>query len=291
LARIVQGLATGAALGAIGAGVLDLDPVRGPVANSIAPPLGTGLGGLLAGLLAHFLPAPTVLVYLVLAAIFILQAIGVMLMAETVAPRAGALDSLWPRFSLPIAARKPMLLAAPILIAAWSLAGFYASLAPAVTRSVFNFDPSLASGVAAFALAGSAAVSILLLRKAAPEAMMGYGALTLLVGTVIAVWSMTFQSPVAFFAGTIVAGVGFGSGLQGAMRTVVPMAKAHERAGLMSLVFVVSYLAMGVPAVIAGYFVSRDGHLLLTAQHFGALVATLASFALIGSILRIRRIS
>jgi MFS family permease len=62
LGRVVQGLATGAALGAVGAGTLDLDKARGPVANAVTPPLGTGAGGLLAGLLVHYLPAPTLLV-------------------------------------------------------------------------------------------------------------------------------------------------------------------------------------------------------------------------------------
>src|SRR5215510_11537946 len=72
LARVVQGIATGAALGAVGAGMLDLDKTRGPVANAVTPPLGTGIGGLLAGLLVHYLPAPTQLVYLILAAVFAL---------------------------------------------------------------------------------------------------------------------------------------------------------------------------------------------------------------------------
>src|SRR3974390_2525037 len=36
-ARVVQGIATGAALGALGAGMLDLDKARGPVANAVTP--------------------------------------------------------------------------------------------------------------------------------------------------------------------------------------------------------------------------------------------------------------
>src|SRR5215470_9021467 len=132
LGRAVQGIATGAALGAVGAGMLDLDKVRGPVANAVTPPLGTGAGGLLAGLLVHYLPAPTVLVYFVLATVFVLQAVGVIFMAETVTRRSGAVASLKPQIALPAAARAPMLLAAPILVAAWSLAGFYASLMPAL---------------------------------------------------------------------------------------------------------------------------------------------------------------
>src|SRR6185436_201875 len=72
LARVVQGIATGAALGAVGAGMLDLDKARGPVANAVAPPLGTGMGGMAAGLFVHYLPAPTLLVYLLLASVFVM---------------------------------------------------------------------------------------------------------------------------------------------------------------------------------------------------------------------------
>ena len=285
LARVVQSIATGAALGAVGAGMLDLDKVRGPIANSVTPPLGTSAGGLLAGMLVHYLPAPTLLVYFVLATVFVLQALGAIFMAETVTRRAGAVASLKPQFDLPAAARAPMLVAAPVLIAAWSLAGFYASLIPALTRSVFGFDPSLASGIAAFAFAGSAAATVLALSSTAPRTVMAYGALALIAGTAAANGALGGHSATGFFAATALAGSGFGAGFQGAVRTVLPTAKAHERAGVLSVVFVVSYLAMGVPAIVAGFFVSHGGALLSTAQHFGAAVEALAAFALLGTLL------
>ena len=284
LSRVVQGLATGAALGAVGAGMLDLDKARGPVANAVTPPLGTGAGGLLAGLLVHYLPAPTLLVYFVLATVFVLQALGVIFMAETVTRRAGAVASLKPQFGLPAAARAPMLIAAPVLVAAWSLAGFYASLIPALIRSVFGFDPSLASGIAAFAFAGSGAATVLALGSRAPRTVMAYGAIALIAGTAAAMGALGAQSATGFFLATALAGSGFGAGFQGAVRTVLPTAKAHERAGVLSVVFVVSYLAMGVPAIIAGFFVSRGAQLLATAQEFGAVVAILSALALVGTL-------
>ena len=284
LGRVVQGLATGAALGAVGAGMLDLDKARGPVANAVTPPLGTGAGGLLAGVLVHYLPAPTLLVYFVLATVFVLQALGVIFMAETVTRRAGAVASLKPQFGLPAAARAPMLIAAPVLVAAWSLAGFYASLIPALTRSVFGFDPSLASGIAAFAFAGSGAATVLALGSRAPRTVMAYGAFALIAGTAAAMGALGAQSATGFFLATALAGSGFGAGFQGAVRTVLPTAKAHERAGVLSVVFVVSYLAMGVPAIIAGFFVSRGAQLLATAQEFGAVVAILSALALAGTL-------
>ncbi|MBQ1014586.1 MFS transporter, partial [Micromonospora sp. M51] len=80
IARLVQGLAAGAATGAVGAAMLDIDRARGTLANSLAPGIGTGSGALLSALLIQFLPAPTRLVYLVLLVILLIQAVGVALM-------------------------------------------------------------------------------------------------------------------------------------------------------------------------------------------------------------------
>ncbi len=78
-------------------------------------------------------------------------------------------------------------------------------------------------------------------------------------------------------------GAGFGAGLQGAVRSVVPFAAPAERAGVLSLMFLVSYLAMGLPAVVAGYLVVHEGNVFRTAQEFGAVVMILATLALIGA--------
>jgi predicted MFS family arabinose efflux permease len=80
----------------------------------------------------------------------------------------------------------------------------------------------------------------------------------------------------------IVAGAGFGSGFQGGIRTVVPLAAPHQRAGLVSLLYVVSYLGLGVPAVLAGFGVVHGGGLIVTARYYGAAVIALAALALIG---------
>src|ERR1700743_230152 len=84
IARVIQGLATGAALGAIGAALLDVNKERGAFANALSPALGTGTGALLSALLVRYLPAPTHLVYLVLIGIIAVQAVGVALLRETV---------------------------------------------------------------------------------------------------------------------------------------------------------------------------------------------------------------
>src|SRR3954470_14071345 len=105
VARVVQGLATGAAVGAIGAMMLDVDAKRGQLANAFTPGIGTGTGALLSALLVSFLPAPTHLVYYVLLGVFLLQAVGVAFIRETVTRAPGALASLKPEITVPKAVR------------------------------------------------------------------------------------------------------------------------------------------------------------------------------------------
>jgi predicted MFS family arabinose efflux permease len=284
IARVIQGLSAGAAIAAVGAGMLDLDKARGTLANAVTPALGTATGGIVSGLMVHFLPAPTHLVFLVLGVTFLAQAVGVVFMTETGTPRPGALASLKPRFSVPGATRKPLLIAVPALVAPWALAGFYGSLGPALMQSTFGLDASLFGGLALFILGGSASVSIFLLQRYDADTMTSFGASLLLAGVTVAMFALSYQSSAAFFLGTVVAGAGFGTSVQGAIRIVVPFAPASERAGVLSVIFVVSYLAMGAPAVVAGYLVAHGGNIDTTAREFGATVMMLAALALLGAV-------
>jgi predicted MFS family arabinose efflux permease len=285
-ARVVQGLATGAAAGAVGAGMLDLDRARGTIANAVGPMVGTATGGVLSGVMVAFLPRPTVLVYLLLAAIFVAQALGVAAMRESATPRPGALASLRPRFQLPPQVRAPMLLAAPALVAAWALIGFYGSLGPTlVKRLVGSTSPAL-GGLVLFTMAGSGALSVLLTQRRPARFQTIFGTVALLAGVAVTLLAIAHASVGLLFAGTAVAGAGFGGTFQGAVRSVVTQAGPHERAGVLSILYVVAYLAMGLPAVLGGLRVVHGRGLLPTAHEYGLAVMGLAVLALVGTLAR-----
>ena len=86
------------------------------------------------------------------------------------------------------------------------------------------------------------------------------------------------------FAGCVVAGSGFGAAFHGAIRMVLPLAAPAERAGVLSVVYVVAYLAMGVPAVLAGIRVVHGDGLLATAHEYGLAIIGLATLALAGAL-------
>jgi MFS family permease len=285
-ARVVQGLSTGSALGAVGAGMLDIDRVRGTVTNAVAPILGTATGALLSGIFVQFLPVPTHLIYLVLLAVLVLQAVGVLLMAETAQPQPGAWRSLRIQVGLPPAVRSAFLVAVPVLVALWSLGGFYASLGPALTRVVTGSSSPVLGGLGLSVLAFSGAAAVLATRNVRPDRQMTLSTVALLVGVALIVVSVDELSSSLFFLGTAISGAGFGAAFQGAIRMVVPLARVHERSGVLSLLFVVSYLALGLPAVVGGYLVVHDGGLISTARTYGAGVMVLAGLALLGSLSR-----
>jgi MFS family permease len=284
VARIVQGLATGAAIGTVGAGMLDIDQERGAVANATAPGLGTASGAILSSFAVQWLPAPTRLVYVVCAGVLLAQAIGVFWLPET-SPRApGAWRSLVPQIALPAQTRAPMLAAGPVLFAVWALAGFYGSLGPSLIDHLVGSASVIDAGLGLGVLAGVAAVTTYVLRAMSASRVMMIGTTTLIAGVSIVLLSVWANSAQGFFAGTAVAGIGFGAGFQGGIRLVAPLAHLDQRAGVLSVLFIASYLGLGIPAVAAGVAVVQGGGLVATSYEYGAAVVLLAFFATVNLI-------
>ena len=281
-ARVVQGLSTGAALGAIGAAMLDMDRELGTFANAVVPGMGSASGAILSALAVRFLPDPTHLIYLALIGVLVAQASAIVAMRETVSRAPGALASLRPEITLPRALRAPVLTAMPVLFATWALAGLYGALGPALVHALTGSGDVVLGAMSLFVLAASAVVATILLRRAAARTVMLVGIVALVTGVTVTIAGVSLGSAAVFFAGSAIAGAGFGSGFQGAIRLVVPLAAAHQRAGLVSLLYVVSYLGLGVPAVLAGFGVVHGGGLIDTARYYGAAVIALAVLALFG---------
>jgi Major Facilitator Superfamily len=281
-ARIIQGVATGAALGAIGAGMLDVDRERGALANALSPGVGTGSGALISALFVQFLPGPTHLIYLALIGVFAVQAAGVLFLRETVTPVPVTRAVFVPEVRLPRATRGAVLAAAPVLFAVWALAGLYAALGPSIVATLTGSGSVVLGAASVTALTVTAVAATYLLRNVPARTVLVWGIGGLVAGVAITLIALGAGSVALFFAGTAVSGVGFGAGFQGGIRTVVPLAAPHERAGVLSLLFVICYLGMGVPAVAAGFGATDGLGLLGSARVYGIALIALAGLALAG---------
>ena len=269
-ARVLQGVATGIATSALSAGLLDLNRERGALLNSVAPLLGMAIGAVGTGALAEFAPAPTKLVFELLLAAFLLQTIAAFWLPETVQRRSGALASLRPRLAVPLQARATLWRVLPANTATWALGGFYTSLGPTLGAMVTGVHSPTLGGIVVASLVLSGAVAVLLVRGRTPRFASATGSAALAAGVGVTLIGIELHSTGLFFAGSRIAGYGFGAAFNGTVRSLVPLAEPHERAGLMSIFYVLSYLAFSVPALIAG----------LCAGHFG-LQATSLGYGLV----------
>jgi predicted MFS family arabinose efflux permease len=278
-ARTLQGVATGIATSALSAGLLDLHRERGALINSIAPLLGMAAGALGTGALVQFGPEPTRLVFELLLGVFVLQGVAAIWLPETVGRRPGALQSLKPTLALPARARPALLRMLPANTAAWSLGGFFTSLGPTLARLVTGSHAPTIGGALVATLVLSGAVAVLLVRERGARLALAGGSAGLAIGIAIALAGVQWHHPAAFFGGTVVAGLGFGAAFNGSLRSLVPLAEPHERAGLMSTFLVVSYLAFSLPSLAAGLAIAHVG-LQATAMGYGAALVAMSLAAL-----------
>ena len=102
----------------------------------------------------------------------------------------------------------------------------------------------------------------------------------LVVGVALILAACHTVSLPLFFIAALIAGSGCGSGCLGALRSVLPLALPHERAGLMSAFYVLSYLAFCVPSLLAGNL-TRSFGLIATTDGYGVVLIVLALGALV----------
>jgi MFS family permease len=278
VARGVQGLATGAALGAASASLLDLHARRDPagvgLTNGVVSAGGMGLGVLVSAAFVEFLPAPRVLPYVALFVLFAIALVGVWLMPEPVASRSRPrLTPQWP--SVPPAVRRPFFLAALGVMSSWSIGGLFLSLGPQLSADLFHTTNHLVAGLGVFALAGSAAVAQLALGRTPPWAGAAAGSVALSAGMVLIVIASSTDSSVVFLTGAIIGGAGFGVAFLGALRALSAVIPNEHRAAVMSAFYVVAYASLSLPAILAGVLVTPLG-LRPTFEIFGSVIAALA---------------
>jgi MFS family permease len=283
VARAVQGVATGAATGTFTASIVELAPERhkklGAVIGSTAPVGGLALGALITGAAVQFTADPTVLIFSALAVVFAAGVVVVATSRETVTSRPGALRSLIPRLTVPRAARREFAGAVPLLVATWMLAGLFLGLAPSIVRGVFHIDSGLVNGLIVALQPAVGALAGFLLSRAPARATIVWGTVAVLIGVTLAVVAVAGSVLWLLFVAAVFGGAGFGVAFSATLRILAPLAPNHQRAELFAGVYLVSYLAYGVPALVVGELIGVVG-LLPSVIGYALAIALVAAVAL-----------
>jgi MFS family permease len=288
LARIVQGLAIGFLFGASGASLLDNALPRHPawatLLNGAIPATSLAVGALASGLLVQLAPAPRQTVYIVWAVLLVIGAALLLVVPESSERRPGALASLRPRVAVPAEARGAFRSVVGALVSCWALGGLYLSLVPLVLQSSFHLTDHVTAGAVIAVFCGVGAVAGVVLNRMEVRAELLTSLAALLLGSLVTATGVAAGSLVVLVVGTVVAGVGFGASFQAALRIALRDVEAEHRAGLVSAVYIVSYLALGIPSVIAGALAPLIG---LTTAVIG-YTALVAAIAAVTAVLQLR---
>ncbi|EAP99075.1 Major facilitator superfamily protein [Janibacter sp. HTCC2649] len=283
ISRAVQGLAAGLLMSTMTAAVADLEPASRPglgaTLNSVTPLFGLAAGALIGGAVLDSSPVSALtIVFATLTVVYLVMALGALALPETSPRHEGWRRSLRPRVGIPAPARPAFRRSAPALFAGWATGGLYLSLGAPIVGQLLGGRSHFVQGSVVAVLTGTGALSSFLFRNRTPRQITIYGTTMLALGTALTLVALHAESLTGFLLAAVVAGSGFGTSFLGIMRSISNTVGPDQRGELFSSVFVVSYLAFGLPAVAAGFAAPRLG-LETTATIYGLVVVVLSGAA------------
>ncbi|GAB6856131.1 MFS transporter [Microbacterium xylanilyticum] len=289
LARILQGVASGLLIAAFSATVLDLAPPARPATaalwNALSPGIGLAAGALIAAVALDATPEALADVFVPLAAVYVALA-ALMFVAPETAPRLpGAWASLQFRLSVPTGIRAEFWRAAPAVVAGWATGGLFLSLGANIVRAELGGTAHVWQGLAVALLAGVGAVTAFAIRRRTARTIVIFGTAALAAGTALSLLALAIGSLAAYLVAAAVTGMGFGTAFFGVVGSLAPRIPTTQRADAFAVLYLLAYLAFGLPAVVAGMLVAQVG-LGAVCVGYGVVVIALAVIALV---LRVRR--
>jgi hypothetical protein len=188
--------------------------------------------------LITFAPDPLHLIYDVLLGFTVLMIALLWLMPETAPKKAGALASLRPHVSVPRQSRSVFIRLTPVTVACWALGGFHLSLIPTVVVTTMGVNSPWVGGAVVATLMLTGAITVAASKDLPAWHVVLAGTFALCLGVAVSLFGIQQHGVAVLFAGTVFAGMGFGSTFSGTLRTLLPTSEPDQRAGLLAAFYV-----------------------------------------------------
>lgn len=284
--RALSGLSAGIFTGTATAMIIEAAPVkwksRVTTVAGVANIGGLGIGPTLSGVLAQYVPWPLHCVFVVHLAMIGVAALAIVHVNETVATPPGTLLTMQ-RLSIPPQARGVFTRAALAACAGFCVIGLFTSVVPTFLReSLHVHDKAMAGLLVSAAFAASAATQAFTRTLPASKAMI-LGCVALILGAALLAAALSTRSVVMLGAAALVTGLGHGASFGTGLGAVVEAAPQSRRGEIASAYFVVAYFAISVPILGVGFAAQRWSPSRIGIV-FGAVVAAVATVALLGTI-------
>ncbi len=262
IGRFLAGIGTGGVTGAANAALMELDPKldarRSAVLATSVFTIGCALGPIISAACLALDLAPLHLPFLLIAALALVALAGLALAPWH--PQRFAAAPVDPALA-PVMAQAPprgpsrlpaFAVAAAGVFIAWTVGSSFAALGPSFVHELLHLPSMAAAGliVSLFQLVGGLS-QIAAGRLSSNRALIG-GVAIVAVATAACLVAIETASPLAFFAGTVLIGIGYGGAFVGAAGVINRIAPPDRRAGFVSAFYVTAYLANCLPVLALG---------------------------------------
>jgi predicted MFS family arabinose efflux permease len=261
IARVLTGLALGAAVATATAFITDLDGDPGDVATrrativaTIANIGGLAVGPLIAGILARYAVHPLTLPFLVA-----LVALAVGMGLVILAPEGHQAPDPRPRYrpqrlTAPANARRQFAAAAVGAFTAFGVAGLFAGLAGTLLAGPLHHSSPALTGLTIFLTFGASVLVQITTTSWPAHRLIAAGLVPLITGLGLLVASAWTSPPSLelFLISGVVAGGGIGAIIRGSLTVAVAASGRDDRAGTLATFFTAGYVGISLPVIGIG---------------------------------------
>ena len=261
VARVLTGVALGAAVATATAYIADLDAGpdgsvsrRAGIVATAANIGGLAIGPLLAGLLTEYAAGGLTLPYVALLAALLVGAVGVVLSPEGHEPVRPRPSYRPQRLRAPAGARSQFLAASAGGFLIFAVGGLFAGLAGAFLAGPLHHPSAALTGVAILLNFGTGVLVQSTTTRWPASKLIRVGLPPTIIGLVILVASAwtTPASLALFLIGGAVTGTGGGAILRASLTVVISTTTAADRAGALATFFTAAYVGLALPVLGLG---------------------------------------
>ena len=256
IGRLILGFACGLASSALTAYIADCGvnlPHWLPSAViSNSPMVGLTIGAIMSGSLVKFASYPRILCYIVILFILAICTLLIILSDETVEKSSGIIASLKPKFSLPQADKRLFPIAAITFVSTWAMGAFYQAFGPSIAVDKLGTHSTLMIGILFSSYLLPSAIGGPLTAKFKPANIQRIGMIIFTLAVFGIIFSLKSSNITMFILCSAIAGSSQGAVLTASIRSLLADIKLKDRAGILSLIYAVSYTGAAIPSFIAG---------------------------------------
>ncbi len=261
-ARFMQGLACGLASSTVAAFIIDNEPRRykglAAVIIGSAPNIGLPIGAMGSGVFNLFSDRIG-FVFIIAAALLLICGALIFASTETItAKQSGAWRSLVPQLKITPRVKKLLPAAACAFAGTWAVGGFYQSYSAAIGIQELGVQSTFVASLTFVSFIAPITFGAALSRGRDMFMVQLISMFSFFIAVVGVLWSVQNHSLEMFLAFNVLAGISDGAAFTVSMAGILEGVSLQERAGVLSLIYVVAYGGAALPNLlvsrIAQYF-------------------------------------